>query len=103
MPWLPSPGNSNCDKVLMSVSLAEVPHLARPSSHLVCWSLMVVLKVILVTQTVIRLYRAYHWLRYRTNIRILKLPVVRPISRWRIVTKLKVTTGCDTTVEMSQA
>ena len=29
---LPSAGNSNCDKVLMSVSLAEVPHQARQAA-----------------------------------------------------------------------
>ena len=57
--WLRSPGNSNCDKGRLSVSLAEVPLIARPGleegEEGRAGSVLV-----LVTQTVIRPSTTYH-------------------------------------------
>ena len=54
--------------------------------------------MVLVTQTVIRRCTTYHCERYRTRGTI---SVLEETSS--LVTKLKVTTGCDTPVKMSQA
>ena len=58
---LHDPGNSDCDKTLKNISLAEVPDHDQDPESLIC------------------------------------------VDCGSFLTKLKVTTGCDTTVEMSQA
>ena len=102
--WLPSAGNSNCDKVLISVSLEEVPHQARHGEE--SW---------------IEAGHLHHGPgnsdcdRSRYSISRVEVPnqddhntcwgrqARRMRCSCRNVSKLKVTTGCDTAVKMSQA